>query len=409
MQGVTLTVSQLNDYVRRSLAGDPILQQVTLRGEISNFKVYSSGHWYFTLKDEQSRIDCALFRQYTYGVRFRPQDGMQVLVTGSAGLYVQGGKYQFYADGMRQDGVGDLYRRFLELKEKLTAEGLFDVSRKRPLPLLPRKVGIVTSASGAVLHDIRTVSGRRFPGIPLILRPAQVQGEGAAQDVAAGLAELACVPGVDVIIVGRGGGSMEDLWAFNEEAVVRAVAACPVPVISAVGHETDTTLCDFAADMRAPTPSAAAELAVPEREALLQTVAELAQRGQRAAEAGLMMNRQLLQRLEMRLQACQPLHHVRQMRQQAEYLHQRLHTSQEKRMELLRSQVEALAEKLRSIGPRQALERGYVIALSNRAPVTSAHQAKDDMTLLFRDGSALVRVLSVKEEDPFGGEKGKEL
>ena len=255
MQGVTLTVSQLNDYVRRSLASDPILQRINLRGEISNFKVYSSGHWYFTLKDEQSRIDCALFRQYAYGVRFRPQDGMKVLVSGTAGLYVQGGKYQFYADGMEQDGMGELYQRYLQLKEKLTAEGLFDASRKRPLPLLPRKVGIVTSSSGAVLHDIRTVAGRRFPGIPLVLRPAQVQGEGAAQDIAAGLAQIARVPGVDVVIVGRGGGSMEDLWAFNEEIVVRAVAACPVPVISAVGHETDTTLCDFAADMRAPTPS----------------------------------------------------------------------------------------------------------------------------------------------------------
>ena len=157
MQGVTLTVSQLNDYVRRSLASDPILQQITLRGEISNFKMYSSGHWYFSLKDEQSRIDCVLFRQHTYGVRFHPKDGDKVLLSGTAGLYVQGGKYQFYADGMQQDGVGDLYRRFLELKDKLTAEGLFDASRKRPLPLLPRKVGIVTSDSGAVLHDIRKI------------------------------------------------------------------------------------------------------------------------------------------------------------------------------------------------------------------------------------------------------------
>ena len=187
MQGVTLTVSQLNDYVRRSMASDPILQQVTLRGEISNFKPSAPGHWYFTLKDEQSRIDCALFRQYTYRITFVPRDGMNVLVTGSVGLYVQGGKYQFYADGMKQDGVGDLYQKYLALKEKLTAEGLFDVSRKRPLPLLPRKVGIVTSSTGAVLHDIRTVAGRRFPGIPLVLRPAQVQGDGAAQDVANGL------------------------------------------------------------------------------------------------------------------------------------------------------------------------------------------------------------------------------
>ena len=409
MPGITLTVSQLNDYVRRSLASDPILQQINLRGEISNFKMYSSGHWYFTLKDEQSRIDCALFRQYTYTVRFQPRDGMKVIVSGTAGLYVQGGKYQFYADGMREDGMGELYRRFLELKEKLTAEGLFDASRKRPLPLLPRKVGIVTSASGAVLHDIRTVAGRRFPGLPLVLRPAQVQGDGAAEDVANGLRAVARVPGVDVIIVGRGGGSMEDLWAFNEEIVVRAVAACPVPVISAVGHETDTTLCDYAADMRAPTPSAAAELAVPEREALENTVEELRLRGLRAAKARTLECRQTLQGVEMRLLACQPLHRARQMRERAEFLRGRMRAAQQKQMELLAQRVDALTGKLRSVGPRQALARGYVIALRDGEPVTAAADARDDMTLLFRDGSASVRVLSVKEEDPFGGEKGKEL
>ena len=409
MQGVTLTVSQLNDYVRRSLASDPILQQVRLRGEISNFKMYSSGHWYFTLKDEQSSIDCALFRQYTYGVRFRPQDGMKVLVSGSAGLYVERGKYQFYADGMEEDGVGDLYRRFLELKEKLTKEGLFDASRKRPLPLLPRKVGIVTSLSGAVLHDIRTVAGRRFAGLPLVLRPAQVQGEGAAEDVARGIKSVACVPGVDVIIVGRGGGSMEDLWAFNEEAVVRAVASCPVPVISAVGHETDTTLCDFAADMRAPTPSAAAELAVPEREALLEMVGDLRLRALRAAQTGVLLKSQCLQGLMMRLQGCQPLHHVRQLRQQAEALQLRLRTAQEKNVQALSQRITLLAGQLRAVGPRQALERGYAIALKDGAPVTAVGQAMDEMTLLFRDGRARVRVLSAKEGDPFGREEGKEL
>ena len=409
MQGVTLTVSQLNDYVRRSLASDPILQQITLRGEISNFKMYSSGHWYFSLKDEQSRIDCVLFRQYTYGVRFRPKDGDKVLLSGTAGLYVQGGKYQFYADGMQQDGVGDLYRRFLELKEKLSAEGLFDASRKRPLPLLPRKVGIVTSDSGAVLHDIRTVAGRRFPGLPLVLRPAQVQGDGAAQDVADGIRRIACVPGVDVIIVGRGGGSMEDLWAFNEEVVVRAVAACPVPVISAVGHETDTTLCDYAADMRAPTPSAAAELAVPEREALLAAVEELRGRSLRAAQTIRLQAAEKLSGLEKRLLACQPVHHAREMRLRAEALRQRLEEAQKKKLLLLHQQVKAVTEKLRTVGPRQALERGYAIALRDGKPVTSIRQAADELTLLFRDGRARVRVLQSKEEDPFGNQEGKEL
>ena len=401
MQGVTLTVSQLNDYVRRSMASDPILQQVTLRGEISNFKPSAPGHWYFTLKDEQSRIDCALFRQYTYRITFVPRDGMNVLVTGSVGLYVQGGKYQFYADGMKQDGMGDLYQKYLALKEKLTAEGLFDVSRKRPLPLLPRKVGIVTSSTGAVLHDIRTVAGRRFPGIPLVLRPAQVQGDGAAQDVANGLRELAAVPGIDVIIVGRGGGSMEDLWAFNEEVVVRAVAASPVPVISAVGHETDTTLCDYAADMRAPTPSAAAELAVPELAGLIGNIEEMRKRLFNAAQNTAMNRRQLMQALQLRLSAVQPLNHIRQMLQQTELLRQRLYSAQEKKIAQGKANTEVLHERLRSAGPRQVLERGYSIVLKNDKPISSVRQAKENLTVIFRDGCAEVRVLSQKEVDPF--------
>lgn len=402
MQELTLTVSQLNDYVRRSLASDPILQNITLRGEISNFKAYSSGHWYFTLKDDQSRIDCALFRQHTFGVKFVPRDGMQVLVTGSAGLYLTSGKYQFYADGMREEGVGELYQRYLQLKDKLTKEGLFDVSRKRPLPLLPRKVGIVTSASGAVLHDIRTVAGRRFPGIPLVLRPAQVQGEGATEDVAEGLAEVAAVDGVDVIIVGRGGGSMEDLWAFNEEVLVRTVAACPVPVISAVGHETDTTLCDYAADMRAPTPSAAAELAVPVLEDLLANVEEMRLSLHRAADNALMAAAKNVEGLFARLQMRHPQAQLEKMVLGAEYLQTRLRAAIEKKMQLSCQQVSALHEKLRAVGPRQALERGYVIALNNGAAVTGVHDLSEEITLLFADGRARVRVLGIEEGDPFG-------
>lgn len=405
MQGVTLTVSQLNEYVRRSLASDPMLQGITLRGEISNFKTYASGHWYFSLKDEKSRIDCALFRQYTYGVRFVPRDGMQVLVTGTAGLYVQGGKYQFYADGMMQDGMGELYERFLQLKDKLAGEGLFDASRKRPLPLLPRKVGIVTSASGAVLHDIRTVAGRRFPGIRLVLRPSLVQGEGAAKDLAEGLRTVSRVPGVDVVIIGRGGGSMEDLWAFNEEILVRAVASCCVPVVSAVGHETDTTLCDYAADMRAPTPSAAAELAVPRMEDLEQAVADLEERSRRAVQTKILVCRGRLQQLETRLAALQPVHHVRQMLQQTVQMRLRLREAAGKYTALLSQRVSAAAEKLYSVGPRQVLERGYAIALIDGKPVTELNGVRDDMELLFRDGSAWVHVLSRKEGDPFDTEE----
>ena len=409
MQGVTLTVSELNDYVRRSLASDPILHNITISGEVSNFKVYSSGHWYFTLKDDLSRIDCAMFRQHNFNVRFLPRDGMKVLVKGSAGLYVQSGKYQFYAESMQQSGLGELYQRYMELKEKLTKEGLFDAARKRPLPLLPRKVGIVTSVSGAVLHDIRTVAGRRFPGLPLVLRPAQVQGDGAAQDIARGVLEVSAVPGVDVIIVGRGGGSMEDLWAFNEEVVVRAVAACPVPVISAVGHETDHTLCDLAADMRAPTPSAAAELAVPEREALTEQVDGMLFDMQRAAENALLMRQSGLGMLEKRLAQRDPRSVVRQLQMRNAHLTEKLQSQIRQQLLLRDTRVETLLGKIDAVGPVNVLRRGYVIAMKDQKPVTGIDQAAGDMTVMFHDGRAQVRVLSTERSVPFGSQKESDV
>lgn len=405
MQGVTLTVSELNDYVRRSLASDPILHNITISGEVSNFKAYTSGHWYFTLKDEMSRIDCAMFRQHNFNVRFLPRDGMRVLVKGSAGLYVQSGKYQFYAESMQQSGLGELYQKYLELKDKLTREGLFDAARKRPLPLLPRKVGIVTSRSGAVLHDIRTVAGRRFPGLPLVLRPAQVQGEGSAQDVARGILEVSAVPGVDVVIVGRGGGSMEDLWSFNEEVVVRAVAACPVPVISAVGHETDHTLCDLAADMRAPTPSAAAELAVPEMEALLDTVDGLLYDLRRAAENVLLTKENALSSMEMRLRQRDPKNVLSQMLLRCAHLEDKIKNQMLRQLSLRETKLDALIGKIDAVGPTQVLRRGYAIAMKDKAPVTSIEAAAGDMTLIFNDGRAHVRVTSTERGVPFGGKE----
>lgn len=409
MQGVTLTVSELNDYVRRSLASDPILHNVTISGEVSNFKAYTSGHWYFTLKDEMSRIDCAMFRQHNFNVRFLPRDGMRVLVKGSAGLYVQSGKYQFYAESMQQSGLGELYQKYMELKDKLTREGLFDAARKRPLPLLPRKVGIVTSRSGAVLHDIRTVAGRRFPGLPLVLRPAQVQGEGSAQDVARGILEVAAVPGVDVIIVGRGGGSMEDLWSFNEEVVVRAVAACPVPVISAVGHETDHTLCDLAADMRAPTPSAAAELAVPEREALLDSVYGMLFDLRRAAENTLLTKENALSSLEMRLRQRDPKNVLSQMQLRCGHLAEKLQAEMLRQLSDRETKLDALLGKIDAVGPMQVLRRGYNIAMKDDTPVTSVSAAAGDMTLIFNDGRAHVRVTSTERGVPFGSQKKADI
>ena len=302
----TLSVSELNDYVRRALASDPALRFVSLRGEISDFKRYASGHWYFTLKDDESRIQCVCYRQYASQIQFQPENGMKVILNGAVGLYTVSGAYQFYAESMTLDGVGELYLKFEALKAKLMKEGLFDVSRKRPLPLMPRAIGVVTSRSGAVIHDIATVTRRRFPAMQIILRPAQVQGEGAAEDIAAGIEEIARLPQVDVIIVGRGGGSLEDLWAFNEEIVVRAIAACPIPIVSAVGHEVDVTLSDLAADLRAATPSAAAEVCVPEKKQLLNNLEKYRLSLLRAGQNALLSRKNMLSYYEKRLASRHP-------------------------------------------------------------------------------------------------------
>ena len=261
-----LTVAELNEYVRRSLASDPMLRGLRLRGEISNFKRHSAGHLYFSLKDEQARIACVMFRSAAAGLRVALRDGLRVVLSGSAALYPAAGQYQFYVDAVHEDGVGALYLAFEQLKARLQAEGLFDAALKKPLPLLPEGVGIVTSPTGAVVHDICQIAARRHPGVALYLQPARVQGEGAAEEIAAALAALDRRPDVDVIILGRGGGSLEELWPFNEETVARAIFACRTPVVSAVGHETDVTIADFVADVRASTPSAAAELVIPRRE-----------------------------------------------------------------------------------------------------------------------------------------------
>lgn len=399
MQQDALSVTALNEYVRRSLAGDPMLQGIALRGEISNFRPYASGHWYFSVKDEESRIACVMFRQHNLYLGFKPSDGMKVVLIGSVGLYTASGSYQFYAEAMLQDGVGELYQRYLALKEKLQKEGLFDASRKRPLPLLPRAVGIVTSGSGAVVHDIKNVSARRFPGMRLILRPSQVQGEGAAEDLAAALRELSQIETVDVIIIGRGGGSIEDLWAFNEERLVRAVAACAKPVISAVGHETDTTLCDFAADMRAPTPSAAAELAVPDKMELVQQIASLRGRLTQAGQRQVLQQRAAADSLIKRLGEQNPQLLLERVSHRLIKSEQALQGIAQQAVQLLRSRVESLTAALRSLGPLHTLQRGYAMALSEGKPISKIEELPERFTLILQDGQAQVRTLTKKAGD----------
>ena len=400
----SLTVSDLNEYVRRSLAGDPMLKDLKLRGEISNFKRHVSGHLYFSLKDEQARIQCVMFRQDASRLTFTPADGMRVELRGSVSLYTASGSYQFYAAGMSPDGLGALYQRFEELKRRLMAEGLFDAGRKRPLPLLPGMIGIVTARTGAVIHDIARVAGRRNPGVQLVLRPAQVQGIGAAEDIAQGIRDLAAIPGIDVLIIGRGGGSLEDLWAFNEEVVVRAIAACPVPVISAVGHETDVTLSDFAADVRAATPSAAAELAVPERSQLEDQLLSLRARAVKAGHDALNQRRTALSQAETQLVRLHPAAQLQDRRSREALLISRLNAAAQARLKEQSALVSRQLARLEALGPQAVLKRGYVIARDLKGhPVTRVSGLPDTMELMFQDGTARVRTLSQEGGDPFGG------
>lgn len=290
-----LTVSQLNASIRGLLEGH--LADVWVEGEISNCRVWNTGHMYFTLKDGSAQVRGVMFRMALRSLRFKPADGLRVIARGQISCYEPKGEYQIVCEHMEPHGLGALQLAFDQLKKKLHAEGLFDQARKRPLPALPRKIGIVTSLDGAAIRDIIKVLRRRHPSAHLVIRPARVQGEGAATDIARGLRALGRVPEVDVIIAGRGGGSAEDLWAFNEEVVARAIADSPVPVISAVGHEADVTIADFVADLRAPTPSAAAELVVSAKDDLCTRIDRLSQRLHAATRHGIQQRRAVVQTL----------------------------------------------------------------------------------------------------------------
>ncbi|NLC32454.1 MAG: exodeoxyribonuclease VII large subunit [Clostridiales bacterium] len=399
MQFSTLSVSDLNEYVRRSLAGDPMLQGIALRGELSNFRPYASGHWYFSLKDEESRIACVMFRQHNMQLDFKPKDGMKLILIGSAGLYASSGNYQFYAEAMLEDGIGVLYQRYQVLKDKLLKEGLFDTSKKRPLPLLPRAVGIITSASGAVLHDIKTVAERRFPNIQLILRASQVQGEGAKEDLVRSIKELEQLEQVDVIIIGRGGGSMEDLWAFNEEAVVRAIANCKKPIISAVGHETDTTLSDFAADVRAATPSAAAELAVPEKIEIKRVISSMQSAFHQEVNTRLLQYTTIVQDLCRELALHKPDLLLQAYANRLNDALRSLQALTKQSIEIYSAKLSNMCAALKALGPGNTLKRGYTLAFAEGKPIAYARNLPEHFHLVFQDGKAEVRLISLKMEE----------
>jgi len=347
---------------------------IWVEGELSNFKHHTSGHMYFTLKDAHAQVRAVMFRSSNRLLKFTPKDGLSVLVFGTLTVYGPRGEYQITAEYLEPKGVGALQLAFEQLKARLQAEGLFDAARKRPLPRLPRKIGIVTSPSGAAVRDMLNIFARRCPGLAILIHPVPVQGKGSAPEIAAAVARLGARRDLDVVIVARGGGSLEDLWAFNEEVVARAIASSAVPVISAVGHETDVTIADFVADLRAPTPSAAAELAAAQREELCLRVDELAGRAQSAAEAALAGRQRHVQMLARHLALLNPAVQVDRQRERLGRLAERLLAWWELSHRRRLDRVAVLAGKLTSLSPLAILARGYSIcfALPGRRILTRA-------------------------------------
>lgn len=417
MDGI-FSVTELNQAVNERLAKDPVLGKVRVRGEISGLKKYPSGHHYFTLKDDYASVSCVLFRQAAHQAPSGLADGMQVLLLARTNLYDKSGRFQLIVDSVQEEGVGDLYRRFVELKERLSREGLFDSVRKRPLPFLPRRVIAVTSEAGAVIRDIMHVLRRRFPGIRLILIPVPVQGPGAEREIAAAIEIANHLDLGDVMIVGRGGGSQEDLQPFNEEITARAIAASRIPVVSAVGHETDFTISDFAADLRAPTPSAAAELVVPVKDDLLLRLNQLAVSMEQALAGRLDAAIQKVESLASRPALRDPVTLIDRQRSRVDlaghrltFIGSRLIENQDRRktdlsrrlgaaMEQMATRethrLDRACETLEALSPMAVLARGYTVVTDEKGQtVTRAGSLSrgDGIEVLFSDGRVGCEVL----------------
>lgn len=397
----TLSVSQLNEYVRRLLAGDPMLRALRVEGELSGFKRYSSGHLYFTLKDETSCVQCVMFAQAARFLDFKPEDGQRVTVKASASIYPQRGQFQLYVESMSREGVGELYVRFEQLKRRLSAEGLFDAAIKREIPAFPRVIGVVTSRNGAVLRDIVRVARRRNPNISILLAPASVQGAGAAEEIVRALELLNRQGEADVILCGRGGGSIEDLWPFNEEIVARAIRASRIPVVSCVGHETDYTIADFAADLRAPTPSAAAELTVPEAAALRDDIDMYLQAAVRTLNHTLALDRARLDRLMTSAALSMPERALLDgRRERVSALEARIMRSIQSGIKQEGSRLDGLLRALNAVSPGAVLERGYAVVRQRGQAVTqaSALHAGDSIEIVMQGGSVNAQVVAPGEK-----------
>jgi exodeoxyribonuclease VII large subunit len=395
------SVEEITLLIKKKLTSDSTLRDIWISGEISNFVHHSSGHLYFTLKDERSQLPCAMFRWANEKLKFEPEDGMKVLTKGNIDVYAPQGRYNFVVSEVHPKGAGELYLKFMQLKEKLQKEGLFDVARKKPIPRFPNKIGVVTSPTGAALRDIINVTKRRYPLAEILVVPTQVQGDLAKDDIVTSIELLNTHSDVDVMIVGRGGGSIEDLWPFNEEGVARAIFNSKIPVISAVGHETDFSIADFVADLRAPTPSAAAELVVPDMHEIMK--------GIRTKNDALLLNikgiitisEKNLQTLKGALKPRILFERIITHQQTADSFTTKMNLNMRHQLALYQGRFDVLAEMLDAVSPLSTLKRGYSISLKlpGEEVVDTVKKVKeqDDLKIVISDGELECKVNNVKE------------
>ena len=409
MAGV-YSVSQVNAYIKNMFAQDFALSRISIKGEVSNCKYHTSGHIYFTLKDGLAAIQAVMFASRRGGLDFELRDGQQVVVKGSVEVYERDGRYQLYASQIALDGAGDLFRRFEKLRNELEEMGMFAPEYKRPIPKFARTVGVVTASTGAAIRDIINISSRRNPYVQLVLYPARVQGEGAAESIARGI-EVLDRMGLDVIIAGRGGGSIEDLWAFNEEVVARAIFECETPVISAVGHETDVTIADYVADLRAPTPSAAAELAVFDYRQFENRLEVIREALNRSVERNLERKKAQVEQYQMKLKLHHPERILNDHRQRLVQIQDQMERRIEERLTDRKHRLALLAGRLHSLSPLEQLSRGFgFVTDKDGRPVASVKKLQKEESLQIRlaDGRVETRILKIEGLEPGSGELEEE-
>lgn len=393
------SVGQVNHYIKRIFDEDFLLRRIYVKGEVSNCKYHTSGHIYFSLKDETGNLSCVMFAGSRRGLAFPMKDGQSVIALGRVNVFPRDGKYQLYAEEILLDGAGLLYERFEALKKELEEMGMFAGEYKLPIPAFPRRIGIVTAPTGAAIRDIMNISHRRNPYVQLILYPALVQGEYAAESIVKGIHTLSRA-GVDVIIAGRGGGSIEDLWAFNERIVAEAIFSCPVPVISAVGHETDFTIADFVSDLRAPTPSAAAELAVPDVSLILKQLADYMEGLKHRMAQHLSMERWKIDSLRQKLLYQSPENQIREKRQILMNLEEGLEDAMQRNIKEKRHQMQILAERMKGVSPLEKLTQGYSYTSDENGKTVTTHTqvaSGDTVAIYVSDGKIRAKVTGTEE------------